>query len=45
MEGGEATEGLGPEKKGGGGMHDASLDGGEVAAGQSSGRCGVTWSA
>jgi hypothetical protein len=33
MEGGEATEGLGPEKKGGGGTHGASHDGGEVAAG------------
>jgi hypothetical protein len=45
MEGGEATEGLGPKKKGGGGTHNASLDGGEVAAGQSSGRGGATWSA
>jgi hypothetical protein len=44
MEGGEATKGLGPEKKGGGGTH-SSLDGGEVAAGQSSGRGGATWSA
>jgi hypothetical protein len=45
VEGGGATEGLGPAKKGGGGTHGASHDGGEVAAGQSSGRGGATWRA
>jgi hypothetical protein len=45
MEGREATEGLGPEKKGGGGTHGASHDGGKVAAGQSSGRGGAAWCA
>jgi hypothetical protein len=43
MEGGEATEHLRRAKKGGGGKR--GRDGGEVAAGQSSGRGGATWSA
>jgi hypothetical protein len=43
MEGRGATEGLGPEKKGGGGTHSTSHDGGEVAARQSSGRGRAAW--
>jgi hypothetical protein len=45
MEGGEATEDLGQEKKGGGVCTGASHDGGEVAAGQCSGRGGAAWRA
>jgi hypothetical protein len=45
MEGREATEHLRPAKKGGEACTGASRDGGEVAAGQSSGRDRATWSA
>jgi hypothetical protein len=45
MEGGGATEGLGPEKKGEGACTDASHDGGEVAAGRYLGRGGAVWRA
>jgi hypothetical protein len=45
MEGGEATEHLRLAKKGGEAHTGASLDGGEVSAGQSSGRDRATWSA
>jgi hypothetical protein len=45
MEGEGDAECLRPAKKGKGGTRGISHDGGEVAAGQSSGRGGVTWSA
>jgi hypothetical protein len=45
MEGEEATERLRPANKGGEARTGASHDGGEVTAGQSSGRGGATWSA
>jgi hypothetical protein len=45
MEGGVATEGLGPEKKGEGACTGASHDGGEVAVGRCSGRGGAAWRA
>jgi hypothetical protein len=45
MEGEGDTEHLRPAKKGKGGTHSISHDSGEVAAGQSSGRAGATWSA
>jgi hypothetical protein len=45
MEGEGDTECLRSAKKGKGGTHGVSHDGGEVAAGQSSGRGGATWSA
>jgi hypothetical protein len=45
MEGEGATERLRLLKKGRGGMHGVSHDDGEVAAGQSLGRGGATWSA
>jgi hypothetical protein len=45
MEGEGDTERFRPAKKGKGGTHGVSHNGGEVAAGQSSSRGGATWSA